>query len=146
MAESDAEYFGRRRGEREADEKATIQKEQASQQRWQTQLDVLVREFDPKMGHLLGAFAEEAPEIDNYHIYGPEETGHQINWRIEYERGVGGTKRTIFVVLRYLQGLEGSGQIAPDCFSVEGMTGVTTIRPPTIEALREALGSAVVRA
>lgn len=145
MAESDSEYFGRRREERDAKGKAVLADEQKLQQHWQEKLGTLIAQFDPQIKHLLGAFAEEASEVDSYHIYGPESLGRQVNWRIEYSRSEEGAKRTILVVLRYLQAPETPEQFTPDCFSVEGLMGVSTVRPPTVEALREALGNAGFR-
>lgn len=141
MAESDSEYFGRRREERETEGKAVLAEEQRLQRNWEEQLDMLIAQFDPQVGQLLSAFADESPEIENFHVYGPDKTGRQVNWRIDYEKSGGGARRTILVVLRYLQSPESSGRFTPDCFSVEGLTGINTVRPATIEALREALGN-----
>lgn len=145
MNESNEEFFGRRREEREAEGTAMKLREQERLVQWQERMDSLVQSYDSGVRDLLTAFARQSPEMAAYTVGGPEELGRQINWWIEYTTVDKPTKKTILVVLRYLVGREGSEQFTPDCFSVEGLTGVTTVRPPTIEALRETLGNAVFR-
>lgn len=54
-------------------------------------------------------------------------------------------EKTILVVLRYLRPPERGGECVPDCFSLEGLIGLNTIKPPTSEALRKALSDAAFR-
>lgn len=145
MIESNEQYFRRRHEERDAREEARASEERKHLQQWQTQLDDLVQQFDSDVKGLLTAFAREAPEIADYQVCGPEELGHQINWSIEYTRGNELSKRAILVVLRYLRPPERGAECVPDCFSLEGLIGLNTIKPPTIEALRKALGDARFR-
>ena len=145
MIESNEQYFRRRHEERDAQEETRTSEERKYLQQWQTQLDTLVKQFDSDVKGLLTAFAREAPEIADYRVCGPEELGHQINWSIEYTRGEGLPKKTILVVLRYLRPPERGGECVPDCFSLEGLIGLNTIKPPTIETLRKALGDATFR-
>lgn len=146
MTESNEHYFKRRHEERDAREEARGLEERRYLQQWQTQLDGLVKQFDSDVKELLTAFAGEAPEIADYQVRGPEELGQQINWWIEYTRGEGLPKKTILVVLRYLRPSERRAECVPDCFSLEGLIGLNTIKPPTVEALRKALGDATFRA
>lgn len=144
-SESNLEYFKRRHEERRIQDEARTLDEQRSQQKWQLRTDDLVQRFDPEVKGLLTAFAEVNLETADYHIFGPEKLGHQVNWSIEYNTRQDSAKSTILVVLHYLHDLDGAGQFVPDCFSMEGLEGLHTIRPPTIEALRKALGDAKLR-
>ncbi len=143
--ESNLEYFRRRHENARIQAEARTQEEQRTLHQWQVQMDGLVERFDSDLKDLLSAFAEVNLATADYHVFGPENLGHQLNWWIEYTRDPGSPKKRVLVVLRYLPGLEDSGKFTPDCFSVEGLTGVTTVKPPTVEALREALGNAGFR-
>ena len=144
MIESNESYFRRRHEERQSQEEARAQEERRAQQRWASQLDGLVKQFDSDVKGLLTAFARESPEIGDFQVGGPEELKQQVNWWIEYTKGKGLPMSTILVVLRYLREPIG-GECLPDCFSLEGLIGLNTIKPPTLEALRKALGDATFR-
>jgi hypothetical protein len=143
--ESNEEYFGRRGEERrdQAEELALVDRQ--SKERWEIHLDDLIQRFDSDVKGLLAAFARQAPEITEYVVRGPEKLRSQVNWSIEYTRGEGLPKRTILVALRYTREPAGAGECVPEYISLEGLIGRNTIKPPTIGALRKALGDASFR-
>jgi len=143
--ESNEEYFKRRGEERRAQTEETALLVRQSQERREIQLDDLIQQFDSDVKGLLAAFAQEAPEIIEYVVRGPEKLRSQVNWSIEYTQSEGRPKRTVLVVLHYLRQATSAGECVPDYFSMEGLIGRNTIKPPTIEALRKALADASFR-
>jgi hypothetical protein len=145
MVEAKGDHFKRRHAERQAQQETRMAEERKSQIRWETGLNDLVRQFDADVKGLLRALATEAPEMVDYRVYGPQDTGHQLNWWIAYAEGQGLPTRTLLVVLHYLRPTVGAGEFVPDHFSVEGVIGLKTVKPPTVEAVRKALSEASVR-
>jgi hypothetical protein len=143
--ESNEDYFKRRGEERRERAEETALVDQQTRERWERHLDDLVQRFDSDVRALLAAFAEEAPEITDYLVLGPEKFRRQVNWSLEYPRGEGRPRRTILVALRYTRDPSGTGVCVPEYISLEGLIGRNTIKPPTVEALREALGDASFR-
>jgi hypothetical protein len=47
--------------------------------------------------------------------------------------------------LHCLRRAEGASEFVPDHFSLEGLRGFNTVKPSTIEAVRQALGDASLR-
>ncbi|MHB1417948.1 MAG: hypothetical protein ACYC1C_22085 [Chloroflexota bacterium] len=143
--ESNEEYFKRRGEERQVQAEEIALVDRQSRERWEIQLNDLIQRFDSDVKGLLTAFAQEAHEITEYVVCGPEKLRHQVNWSIEYTKGEGVPKNTILVVLRYTRDSAGTGECVPEYISLEGLIGLHTIEPPTIEALRKALGDASFR-
>jgi len=143
--ESNEQYFKRRGEERQEAAQKTERLVQQSEARREGQLDELIRQYDSDVRALLESFAQQAPEIVDHQVRGPEKLKTQVEWSIDYTRAVGLAKRSILVSLRYVRAQAGEGQCVPDYFSVSGLIGHTTVKPPTIEGLRKTLSDATFR-
>lgn len=143
--ESNVEYFRRRIEERRVQIEETALADQQLREQWEGQLDDLIQRYDADVRALLAAFAQEAREISQYEVRGPEKLRSQVNWSLEYTRGEGLPKKNVLVVLRYTVEPAGTGEFIPEYISLEGLIGRNTIKPPTVEALRKALGDASFR-
>lgn len=143
--ESNDQYFKRRGEERLDEAKETAQLVRQSVERQKVQLDELIQPFDADVRALLESFAQQAPEMTAFRIRGPEKTKGQVEWAIDYTREGSLSKRAVLVALRYTHEQAGEGRYEPDYFSVAGLIGRNTIKPPTIEGLRKVLGDASFR-
>jgi hypothetical protein len=143
--ESNEQYFKRRGEERLDQAKETELLVRQSWERQESQLDDLIQRFDSDVRALLASFAQQAPEITEHRLRGPDKVKGQVEWAIEYTRAGSLAKRAVLVALRYTREEAGDGRYVPDYFSVAGLIGRTVVQPPTVDGLREVLGDASFR-